>query len=62
MTAWSVIVELDCADDATLAAARRAIVNAVQFETGQKPATRTIRTAAFHAALGHPYTRLRETA
>lgn len=61
MTAWTVIVELDI-DERLLDQARNAVVNAVRFETGQTPALRTIRTDAFHAALGHPYTRLRETA
>lgn len=54
MTLWSVIVELDIPDE-MLEPARRAITNAVRFETGTAPTTRTIRSDAFHAALGHPY-------
>lgn len=54
MTVWTVIVELDVTDD-LLAQTRKAIMAAVQFETGSRPTTRTIRSDAFRAALGDPY-------
>lgn len=61
MTVWTVIVELDCTDE-LLVQARKAIMAAVQFETGTRPATRTIRSDALNAALGYPYLNRRDAA
>jgi hypothetical protein len=47
---WSLIVELE-ADTDTIAAARQALIDALEQATGQTPRTKTIETAALELAL-----------
>ena len=50
---WSLIVELE-ADTDTIAAARQALIDALEQATGQRPRTKTIETAALEVALKPP--------
>ena len=50
---WSLIVELE-ADTDTIAAARQALIDALEQATGQRPRTKTIESAALELALKPP--------